>query len=193
MRPQHSGFSLAPGNPSDHAQTAGGDGRPPTGPISIRTATRADVPLILTFIRELAEYEKALDQVVATHANLDEDLFGPKPACEALIGEINTVPCGFALFFHNYSTWVGRRGIYLEDLFVRPEARGHGLGEALLRRVARIAVDRGCQRLEWNVLDWNTGARAFYERLGATPMSEWTIHRVSHSMLARLAQDPHRP
>jgi len=154
----------------------------------IRPATPADVPLILDFIRELAEYEKAVEQAVATATNLHEDLFGPKPACESLIGEIDGSPLGFALFFHNYSTWIGRKGVYLEDLYVRPAARGKGLGELLLRSVAQIAIDRGCKRMEWNVLDWNTPALDFYQKLGAMSMSEWTIHRVSGNALTTLAQ-----
>lgn len=168
--------------------------------ITIRAAVRADIPTILGLIRALAEYERAPDQAVATHELIERHLFGntftaphengaPRhgPVAECLIGEVDGIPQGFALFFHNYSTWTGRAGIYLEDLFVRPEARGHGLGKALLLRLARIAHDRGCVRMEWNVLDWNTPALDFYRALGAEPLSEWTIHRVSGQSLAKLA------
>lgn len=154
--------------------------------ITIRPATPADLAIVLGFVRELAEYEKALDQVVATTENLREDLFGPRPICEAIIGEIDGEPQGFALFFHNYSTWVGRRGIYLEDLYVRPASRGHGLGKALFCRVAQIAVERNCQRMDWMVLDWNHPAREFYKAMGAYAMDEWTMFRLTGDALARV-------
>lgn len=156
--------------------------------ITIRPATPADVPLVLALVRELAEYEKAPDQVVATESNLREDLFGPRPACEAIIGELEGVPQGFALFFHNYSTWVGRRGIYLEDLYVRPAARGKGLGKALFLRVARLAHERGCRRLDWAVLDWNTPAIEFYRSLGAASLDEWTTFRLAGDALTRASR-----
>jgi GNAT superfamily N-acetyltransferase len=156
--------------------------------ITIRPATPADVSLVLAFVRELAEYEKAADQVVATEALLREDLFGPRPVCEAILGEIDGVPQGFALFFHNFSTWVGRRGIYLEDLFVRPPARGLGLGARLLSRVAAIACERGCARLDWAVLDWNEPAIGFYKKLGARALTEWTTFRLTGESLRALAE-----
>ena len=155
--------------------------------ISIRPATPADVPAILSLIRELAEYEKSLDKVVATTQNLHEDLFptSGRPVCEAVMGEVNGVVEGFALFFHNYSTWVGRKGIYLEDLYVRPHARGVGLGKALFQRVVNIAVERGCHRMDWMVLDWNTPAHDFYKRMGAYAMAEWTMWRLEEGALKK--------
>lgn len=155
--------------------------------LNVRPAREEDVPEILAFIRELAEYERAPGEVEATEALLREALFGAAPACEAMIGEVDGVAQGFALFFHNFSTWKGRRGVYLEDLFVRPAARGVGLGEALLRDVARIAVARGCPRFEWSVLDWNEPAIGFYRKLGAVRMEEWTVHRLSGDALTRAA------
>ncbi len=155
--------------------------------ITVRSATPEDVGLIVSLIRELAAYERAPDEAQATGAMIREALFADRPACEALIGEVDAVPQGFALFFHNFSTWKGRRGVYLEDLFVRPDARGVGLGRALLVRVAQIAVQRGCPRLEWAVLDWNEPAIGFYRKLGAVPMSEWTIFRMTGDSLASLA------
>jgi GNAT superfamily N-acetyltransferase len=156
--------------------------------VSVRAATPADVQAVLSFVRELAEYEKAADQVVATEENLREDLFGPRPICESIIGEVDGVAQGFALFFHNYSTWVGRRGLYLEDLYVRPAARGCGLGKALFERVAQIAVERGCQRMDWMVLDWNTSAHEFYRAMGAGGMDEWTMWRLKGDALSRIAK-----
>jgi GNAT superfamily N-acetyltransferase len=144
------------------------------------------VPLILSFIRELAEYEKLLHEVVATEDGLRETLFGPKPGAEVVVAELDGAPVGFALFFHNYSTFAGRPGIYLEDLYVRPEARGSGVGRELLAHLAALAVERGCARLEWAVLDWNAPAIAFYEKLGAVPMHDWTVFRVSGEPLRRL-------
>lgn len=161
--------------------------------LTIRWATPADIPLILSLVRELAEYERAADQVVATEAGLREHLFGGgKPAAECLIGELDGAPQGFALFFTNFSTWVASTGIYLEDLFVRPAARGRGLGKALLTRVAAIAVERGCRRFDWAVLDWNASAIEFYKSLGAQPLTEWTIFRVTGEALNRLAADARR-
>jgi GNAT superfamily N-acetyltransferase len=153
---------------------------------AIRGASRADVPLILAFIRELADYERLAHEVVADEAALAATLFGPTPRAEVLIGELRGLPVGFALFFHNYSTFLGRPGIFLEDLFVREEARGHGVGRALLARLAAIAGERGCGRLEWNVLDWNAPSIAFYERLGAAAMNDWTTYRLAGSALAAL-------
>ena len=154
---------------------------------SIRPATPADLPLIAELIRALAEYEKLADEVRFDEAQLGEHLFGPRPMAEVIIGEIDGQPEGFALFFHNFSTFEGRPGIYLEDLFVQPEARGSGLGKALLVHLAALAVERGCARLEWWVLDWNEPAIGFYRKLGARPMDEWTTMRVDGDALQRLA------
>ena len=153
----------------------------------IRAATSDDVPLILRFIRGLAEYERLAHQVVATEDGLRETLFGPRPYAEVVIAEDGGQPAGFALFFHNYSTFLGRPGIYLEDLYVLPEMRGRGIGRALLSHLARLAVERGCGRLEWWVLDWNEDAIRFYRNLGAEPMDDWTVFRVAGDALARLA------
>lgn len=153
---------------------------------SIRPATPADVPLILQLVRELAEYEREPDAVVATEAMLHEALFERRFA-ESVIAEIDGKPVGFALFFHNFSTWTGRPGIYLEDLYVTPDARGGGAGKALLRHVAGLALDRGCGRFEWAVLDWNQPAIDFYRVMGAKPMDEWIIQRVTGDALVRLA------
>lgn len=155
--------------------------------VQVRPATRDDVPLIVQFIKDLAEYEREPQAAEATPAMIDEALFAVRPACECLIGEVDGRPEGFALFFHNFSTWKGKRGVYLEDLFVRPSARGVGLGKALLARLAQIALERGCPRLEWNVLDWNEPALKFYRSLGAEPLDGWTIHRLSGDALSRLA------
>ena len=154
---------------------------------TIRVATPADVPTILHLVRELATYERALDKVVATEALLHEAMFATVPAAEALIAEIDGAPVGLALFFHNFSTWTGWRGLYLEDLYITPEARGQGLGKALLKRLAAIAVERGCARFEWAVLTWNTPAIDFYRAMGAELMEEWRTCRVSGDALARLA------
>ena len=153
----------------------------------IRTATPADVGTILQFIRDLAEYEKSPASVVATEANLHDAMFGERPVVESVIAEIDGKPVGFALFFHNYSTWTGWRGIYLEDLYVAPEARGSGTGKALLSHIAKLAVERGCTRFEWSVLDWNTPAIGFYKALGAVPMDEWTVMRLTGDALAKVA------
>jgi GNAT superfamily N-acetyltransferase len=155
--------------------------------ISIRSATRADLQLIAQFIRDLAEYEKLAHEVRFDEAVLGDRLFGARPYAEVLIGEIDGVAQGFALFFHNFSTFEGRPGIYLEDLFVRPEARGSGLGKALLKALAALAVERDCARLEWWVLDWNEPAIQFYKKLGAKPMEEWTTFRVDGDALRELA------
>lgn len=155
--------------------------------LSIRSATSADISLIGQFIRDLAEYEKLAHEVRFDEAVMAQKLFGPRPFAEVLIGEIDGTPQGFALFFHNFSTFEGRPGIYLEDLFVRPDARGSGLGKALLGKLAALAVERDCARLEWSVLDWNTPAIDFYKALGARPMDEWTVYRVDGDALTGLA------
>ena len=155
--------------------------------LTIRPATPADLPLIAQFIRDLAAYEKLSHEVRFDEAALGLRLFGPRPYAEVIIGEIDGAPQGFALFFHNFSTFEGRPGIYLEDLFVRPEARGSGLGKALLQHLAALAVARDCARLEWWVLDWNEPAIGFYKRLGAKPMDEWTVMRVDGDALTKLA------
>ena len=154
--------------------------------LSIRPATPSDMPLIAALIRELAEYERLAHEVRFAEAVLGEKLFGPRPYAEVVIGEIGGVAQGFALFFHNFSTFEGRPGIYLEDLFVRPDARGGGLGKALLAHLARLAVERGCARLDWWVLDWNEPAIGFYRKLGARPMDEWTTMRLDGDALAQL-------
>ena len=155
--------------------------------LSIRSATPADISLIGQFIRDLAEYEKLAHEVRFDEAVMAQKLFGPRPYAEVLIGEIDRTPQGFALFFHNFSTFEGRPGIYLEDLFVRPDARGSGLGKALLGKLAALAVERDCARLEWSVLDWNTPAIDFYKALGARPMDEWPVYRVDGDALTDLA------
>ncbi len=154
---------------------------------AIRPATPADLPLIARFIRDLAEYEKLAHEVRFDETVLEQHLFGARPMAEVVIGEIDGEPQGFALFFHNFSTFEGRPGIYLEDLFVRPTARGSGLGKALLLHLAALAQDRGCARLEWSVLDWNAPSIGFYKSLGAKPMDEWTVMRVDGPVLAQLA------
>jgi len=153
----------------------------------IRPATPADVPLILALIRELAAYEREPHAVLATEADLLRDGFGARPYFECLIAEEDGQPAGFALYFFNYSTWRGRPGIHLEDLFVRPPFRGRGIGKALLTRVAAVAVERQCGRLQWDVLDWNQPAIDFYHRLGAKFLDEWRIMRVSDEALTNLA------
>ena len=150
---------------------------------TVRPSVSADLPLIAAFIRELADYEKLSHEVRFDEADLGENLFGPRRHAEALIGEIDGQAQGFALFFHTFSTFEGKPGIWLEDLFVRPAARGAGLGKALLTQVARLAVERGCARLEWSVLDWNEPAIGFYRKLGARPMDEWRIMRVDGDAL----------
>lgn len=152
-----------------------------------RAAVRADVPLILTFIRELADYEGMLDEVVADEATLEEWLFDRR-AAEVVFALEEGREVGFALFFHNFSTFLGRSGVYLEDLYVRPEHRGKGYGKALLKRLARIALERGCGRLEWWCLDWNRPSIDFYLSMGAEPMSDWTVYRVAGEALVELAR-----
>jgi GNAT superfamily N-acetyltransferase len=155
----------------------------------IRPATVADVPLILTFIKGLAEYEKLLHEVVATEEGLRETLFGNRPVAEVIIGYFRQQPVGFALFFHNYSTFLGRAGIYLEDLYVNPESRGRGFGRTMLAYLANLARERDCGRLEWSVLNWNEPAIRFYKGLGAVPMNEWTVFRVTGEALSKLADE----
>lgn len=155
----------------------------------IKTATIHDVPLILSFIKELAEYEKLLHEVVATEAILKETLFGEKAHAEVIIGYLNDQPVSFALYFHNFSTFLGRPGIYVEDLFVRPEARGQGIGQKMLAYLAYLAKKRKCGRLEWWVLDWNETAIGFYKRIGAKAMDEWTVYRVTNEDLDKLAAE----
>ena len=157
--------------------------------VHIRAATPDDVPLILGLIRELAVYEKLEHQVTATEAVLRESLFGPAGGAQAVIAAVAGESAAFALYFHNFSTFLGRRGLYLEDLFVRPAFRGRGVGKALLKHLAGVALARGCGRFEWQVLDWNRSARGFYESLGAAPNPGWINYRVTGEALRRLAQD----
>jgi len=154
----------------------------------IRPATPADVATILSFVRDLAAFEREPDAVDATEPMLAAALFGDAPAAEAVIAEAAGEAVGFALFFHNFSTWTGRRGLYLEDLYVTPAARGQGVGKALLRHLAALAVARDCARFEWSVLDWNADAIAFYRSVGAVGMDGWTVQRLSGDALRRLAQ-----
>ena len=156
----------------------------------IRNATRNDVPVIGQLIRELAAYERAPQEAIATDEGLQEVLFGPDPAAHVLLALEEDVPVGFAIYFFNFSTWLGRPGLYLEDLFVRPSVRGKGYGRALLQRLAHIAHERGCGRMEWAVLDWNEPAIQFYRKLGAKPMDEWTVFRLERDGIARLAASP---
>lgn len=158
-----------------------------SGTVNIREAVSADVPLICALIRELAEYEKLLHEAIATEDDIRRSLFGPRPYAEALIAEVDNKPVGFALFFHNFSTFHGRPGLYLEDLFVRPEARGAGVGRKLLEYLARLAVQRNCARFEWAVLDWNTSAIEFYQKLGARHNEAWLPFRLTGEAMKRLA------
>lgn len=146
-----------------------------------------DIPVILRFVHALATFEKEPDAVIATPESMHEALFGPHPAAECLIAELAGAAVGFALYFHNFSTWNARRGIWLDDLWVEPAARQAGIASALLKRLAQIAVERGCLRFEWWVLDWNERAKAFYDRLGAVPMDEWTVRRLEGEALHHLA------
>lgn len=155
----------------------------------IDPAVEADVPVILGLIRDLAEYEKLSDQVTATEADIARSLFGDPPRAEAVIARLDGAAIGFALFFHNYSTFLGKPGLYLEDLYVRPAFRGRGFGRRLLVHLARIAVDRGCGRFEWSVLDWNAPAIAAYRRAGAVPLDDWTVYRLTDDALKRLADE----
>jgi len=154
---------------------------------NLRFAEEKDIPLVLEFIKELADYEKLLHEVVATEEILKESLFERKVA-EVVIGEYEGKPVGFALFFHNFSTFLGRPGVYLEDLYVKPEMRGKGFGKILLSFLAKLAVDRNCGRLDWWCLDWNEPSIKFYKQLGAVPMDEWTVYRVHNEALSELAE-----
>lgn len=156
--------------------------------LTIRFATPTDAPLILTLIKELAEYEKLSQDVVATVESLSASLFGERKSAEVLIARKDKDAVGFALFFHNYSTFLAKPGIYLEDLYVRSEVRGFGIGQILLSTLAELAVERGCGRLEWSVLNWNKSAIGFYEKLGAKPMNEWTVYRLTGDALRSMAQ-----
>ena len=160
--------------------------------VTIRSATSGDAPLVLDFIVQLAEYERLRHEVVATEAGLRDVLFGAHPAAEVLIAELQGEAVGFALFFHNFSTFLGQRGLYLEDLFVRPAVRGRGVGRALLARLAALAVERHCGRFEWAVLHWNEPAIGFYRSLGAQPMTDWSTYRVTGAALQRLAAEDAR-
>lgn len=153
----------------------------------IKSASVTDVPLILSFIKQLAEYEKLSHEVAATEDLLTETLFGENAKAEVIIGYLADEPVAFALFFHNYSTFLGRPGIYLEDLFVSPDVRGKGIGHKILVYLAKLAKSRNCGRLEWSVLDWNTPAIDFYKRIGAVPMNEWTVFRLTGDALDHLA------
>lgn len=159
----------------------------PVPQLCFRFATPEDVPALLTLIRELAEFEHLLDQVQADEATLRDELFGSRRVAEVVLAEMGDEPVGFAVYFHNFSTFVGRAGLYLEDLYVRPAVRGRGIGRALIQFVAKIAVERNCGRFEWSVLDWNTRAIQFYRSLGAVAMSDWTVQRVTGKALERLA------
>jgi GNAT superfamily N-acetyltransferase len=160
---------------------------------TIRSATPADIPQILAFIRALAAYEREPDAVTATEAGLLRDGFGPNPFYQCLMAELDGRAAGFALYFFNYSTWMGRPGIYLEDIFVEPELRGRGIGKALLKQVAAIAVEKNCPRLQWEVLDWNTPAIEFYRAMGAEFLDAWRNVRISGQALERLAETPTQP
>jgi GNAT superfamily N-acetyltransferase len=156
--------------------------------LAIRSAQRGEAALVLGFIRKLAEYEKLSHAVEATEADIDQALFGPSPRCHCDLALWNGEPVGFALWFYNFSTFKGKAGIYLEDLFVDPARRGHGIGKALLKHLARRCLAEGLSRLQWWVLDWNEPSIGFYKSLGAEPMDEWTVYRVSGGALERLAQ-----
>ena len=157
--------------------------------LNIRPATRADAPVIASLVRELADYEKLLDDAKATAEDFLREIERPNPVIHVLIAEWDGSPCGFALYFFNFSTFVGRPGLYLEDLFVRPAQRKHGIGRALLSALARIAEQRGCGRMEWAVLDWNEPALRFYKSLDARQMNEWIIHRLTPVEIAKLASE----
>jgi GNAT superfamily N-acetyltransferase len=155
----------------------------------IRSATEQDVPIILDLIKQLAEYERLSDKVTATEQRLRDTLFGERPAAEVLLATLEGETVGFAVFFTNYSTFLAKPGLYLEDLFVKPHARGKGIGKALLARLAKIAVDRDCGRVDWQVLNWNEPSIRFYEALGAVPLSDWTTYRLSGEPLVKLGRN----
>jgi len=156
--------------------------------LTIRQAETADVPQILQFIKELAEYEKLSSQVTATEQALADSLFGAQKSVEAIIAEQNKIPLGFALFFHNFSSFEGRSGLYLEDLYVQPASRGKGVGTALMKYLAALALERNCARMEWAVLNWNENAIRLYKTLGSVPMNEWRVYRLTGEPLTKLAQ-----
>jgi GNAT superfamily N-acetyltransferase len=160
--------------------------------VRIRPAERSDVPLLRSMIAELAEYERAADQVTGTEAQLDSALFGPRAVAEAVVAQVHDADAGFAIYFHTFSTWLCQPGLYLEDLYVRPEHRGTGVGRSLLAHLAQIAIDRGCPRFEWSVLSWNAPAIAFYERVGAVHLDEWDEFRLAGEPLATLAREAQR-
>lgn len=160
----------------------------PSPPFRIAPARPEDVPTMVALVRELAEFERLLHECRLTEADLRDHLFGPRPYCEAALVWVGDEPAGFALWFHNYSTFMGRPGLYLEDLYVRPVFRGSGCGEALLKHLAALAVERGCARFEWSVLDWNQRAIGFYQSMGAVPLSDWTVYRVTGEALISLAR-----
>ena len=162
---------------------------PPNTTLNIRQAIEADVPLILSFIKGLAEYERLAHEVVTDEETLRNSLFGDRAYAEVLFAELEE-PVGFAIFFHSFSTFIGKPGIYLEDLFIKPEARGKGVGKALMEHLAKLALERGCARFEWAVLNWNDPAIEFYRRIGAKPMTEWTVQRVTGEALSALAGEP---
>jgi GNAT superfamily N-acetyltransferase len=157
--------------------------------VRIEPAREHDVPLILSLIKALAEYERLSHEVVATESDVRESLFGPRPHAEAVIARVGSEPVGFAVWFHTFSTFLSRPGLYLEDLFVLPAWRGRGIGRALMGHLARVAVERGCGRMEWAVLDWNDPAIGFYRSIGARPMDEWTVYRLTGDALRRVAQE----
>ncbi|MBS1701999.1 MAG: GNAT family N-acetyltransferase [Armatimonadetes bacterium] len=155
--------------------------------LELRSPTQAELHLVAGFIRELAEYEKLAHECVITEELLDEALFGPRPYAETLLAFADGVPVGFCLFFHNFSTFLGKPGLYLEDLYIKPEHRNRGYGKVMLSHLAQLALDRGCGRFEWSVLDWNEPSIAFYRKIGAVPMDEWTVQRVTGQALIDLA------
>ena len=168
------------------------DRTPAMSEFVIRPATESDVPALLSLMKQLAGYEKLCHELVATEDDLRRSLFGPRPVAEALIGESGGTPVAYAIFFHNFSSFLGRAGLYLEDLFVIPSCRGRGFGKRMLVHLAKIAIERNCGRFEWSVLDWNEPAIDFYRRLGAVPMDEWTVFRLEGAALERLADADRR-
>ncbi len=164
----------------------------PEARATIRAATEADVPVVLRFIRELAEYERLLHEVSATEEDVRQALFGARPCAEAVVAELDGQPAGFALFFHNFSTFLAKPGLYLEDLYVSPPYRGRGIGRRLLVHLAGLARERGCGRFEWAVLDWNEDAIRTYRKAGAVPQEDWTVYRVTGDALDRLAAEADR-